>query len=113
MGGGRGFGVVAVLAFAILWPRNWRFSMDPIAAVVNAERQTRSCPRLTAYSGLAEAATSKIASWIRHELVDAIDAAIANPNLTQTELSERLANAGTLPMFGFPTRVRALYERAP
>ena len=29
------------------------------------------------------------------------------------ELSERLANAGTLPMFGFPTRVRALYDRAP
>jgi len=28
-------------------------------------------------------------------------------------LSERLANAGLLPMFGFPTRVRALYTRFP
>ena len=28
---------------------------------------------------------------------------------TQRELSERLANAGILPMFGFPTRVRELY----
>ena len=28
-------------------------------------------------------------------------------------LSERLANAGVLPMFGFPTRVRSLYGRRP
>ena len=29
---------------------------------------------------------------------------------TQPDLSERLANAGVLPMFGFPTRVRNLYS---
>lgn len=32
---------------------------------------------------------------------------------TQTELSQHLAEQGLLPMFGFPTRVRPLYLRAP
>lgn len=40
---------------------------------------------------------------------------IANDNkkYTQIALSERLANAGYLPMFGFPTQVRVLYEKKP
>src|SRR6202042_2989374 len=40
-----------------------------------------------------------------------IDEAVGNPYLGHTELSELLANAGVLPMFGFPTRVRPLYSR--
>lgn len=36
-----------------------------------------------------------------------------NPRYTQDALSERLANAGLLPMFGFPTRVRLLYTNWP
>jgi hypothetical protein len=46
-------------------------------------------------------------------LVAEVDQAVANPHLTQDQLSERLANAGTLPMFGFPTRVRYLYHKRP
>lgn len=46
-------------------------------------------------------------------LVASIDAAVASPHLTQDQLSERLANAGVLPMFGFPTRVRYLYHKRP
>lgn len=39
---------------------------------------------------------------------------IASSNdFTQDSLSERLANAGMLPMFGFPTRTRNLYLRKP
>ena len=38
---------------------------------------------------------------------------VASSHFGQPELSERLANAGLLPMFGFPTRVRSLYRRAP
>ena len=34
-------------------------------------------------------------------------------NYTQLALSERLANAGYLPMFGFPTKTRFLYEKKP
>lgn len=79
----------------------------------NADEVELIVSRLTAHSGLEEEATAAISSWIRNELLEAVDAVTVNPNLTQTELSERLANAGTLPMFGFPTRVRALYSRAP
>ena len=46
-------------------------------------------------------------------LITDIDGAVANPHLTQDQLSERLANAGVLPMFGFPTRVRYLYHKRP
>ena len=46
-------------------------------------------------------------------LIAEIDAAVIDPHLTQDQLSERLANAGVLPMFGFPTRVRYLYHKRP
>lgn len=36
-----------------------------------------------------------------------------NIDFPQEDLSEKLANAGILPMFGFPTQVRALYEKKP
>lgn len=52
-------------------------------------------------------------SWARSDLVGRIDAAVDDHRFIQDELSERLATAGLMPMFGFPTRVRPLYEREP
>jgi DEAD/DEAH box helicase domain-containing protein len=52
-------------------------------------------------------------AWIGTSLVPQITAATTDPSLVQEGLSERLANRGILPMFGFPTRVRLLYHRAP
>jgi Lhr-like helicase len=46
-------------------------------------------------------------------LVPLIDQAVRSQHLTQDNLSERLANAGTLPMFGFPTRARYLFHKRP
>ena len=37
----------------------------------------------------------------------------ADPRYPQDSLSERLANAGVLPMFGFPTRIRHLFHDNP
>ena len=54
-----------------------------------------------------------ILSYAVSALIIEIDAAVTNPHLTQDMLSERLANAGVLPMFGFPTRVRYLYHKRP
>ena len=65
--------------------------------------------RFTAYTSIGRDGASLLADWCKDHLVTAIDAAIANPYYTQTELSELLANAGILPMFGFPSRVRSLY----
>jgi len=47
------------------------------------------------------------------ELISKIDNIVDDVTYTQSDLSERLANAGLLPMFGFPTRVRSLYLNDP
>lgn len=49
-------------------------------------------------------------AWAATGLVPEIDAAVESSEHTQNALSERLASAGVLPMFGFPTGVRVLYE---
>jgi hypothetical protein len=46
-------------------------------------------------------------------LVAAVSKVAVDPRYTHEALSERLANGGLLPMFGFPTRVRNLYTRWP
>lgn len=56
----------------------------------------------------------KVFNETKNTLVSKIDSIVLDDNkYTQTALSERLANAGHLPMFGFPTRIRVLYERHP
>jgi DEAD/DEAH box helicase domain-containing protein len=67
--------------------------------------------RLGAMTGIEPESLGSLADWLRSGLVVDIDAAVANPVYVQQELSELLANAGILPMFGFPTRVRELWSR--
>ena len=50
--------------------------------------------------------------WVEGELVTAIDK-IADQRHGHQDLSQRLAEEGMLPMFGFPTSVRYLYTRKP
>jgi len=51
---------------------------------------------------------------LTNKLVSQIDEVVRkNDEYPQPFLSERLANAGYLPMFGFPTRMRNLYQRRP
>jgi hypothetical protein len=52
-------------------------------------------------------------AYLRNELIPRIDAVVASAQYPQDALSECLAYAGLLPMFGFPTRVRLLYTRWP
>lgn len=54
-----------------------------------------------------------LTDYVVNELPAHIDKIAANDDLTQPDLSERLANQGLLPMFGFPTRVRHLFHREP
>ncbi|MBL8049624.1 MAG: DEAD/DEAH box helicase [Anaerolineales bacterium] len=55
----------------------------------------------------------EMVTYLRTELVKIIDETSTSSSYIQTALSERLANAGLLPMFGFPTRVRPLYTIWP
>jgi ATP-dependent helicase YprA (DUF1998 family) len=52
------------------------------------------------------------ASWVREELLPSIDLEASKLG-GHPDLSQRLAEAGVLPMFGFPTRVRYLYTSEP
>lgn len=46
-------------------------------------------------------------------IINKINMKKEDANFIQTELSERLAATGLLPMFGFPTQVRMLYQGYP
>jgi len=52
-------------------------------------------------------------AFVRTQLVRQITNASQDVTLVQDALSERLANHGLLPMFGFPTRARNLYHGRP
>lgn len=67
--------------------------------------------RLCAYNSLNTDEVDRLAAHCREGMVDQIDAAVASQYYIQAELSERLANAGVIPMFGFPTRSRPLYGK--
>jgi len=54
-----------------------------------------------------------IIKFIETQLICEIDKIVSDISYSQEELSERLANAGILPMFGFPTRSRVLYDKEP
>ncbi len=56
---------------------------------------------------------SEIICFVKNNLTDKISEISESKDFTQVYLSERLANAGLLPMFGFPTRVRNLYLSRP
>ena len=61
----------------------------------------------------AEIHRDGIAKWIKTQLPADIQSVVSKPESQSKELSESLAYGGVLPMFGFPTQVRKLYERPP
>ena len=90
----------------------WAGHRDGVARfLADSSEVPRVVNRMSAYTGLGDDVQERLSTWMRQELVLAIDQAVTDPLLTQADLSERLANAGVLPMFGFPTRVRDLWFR--
>ncbi len=81
-----------------------------VAWLASASDVREVAARLTNYTGVE---APRLEEWLRAVLPGEIDRALENRAYTHPDLSERLANAGLLPMFGFPTRVRSLYGRAP
>jgi ATP-dependent helicase YprA (DUF1998 family) len=60
-----------------------------------------------------QAQRAALITYVQTQLVPRVTAASVDPRLPQRSLSERLANVGVLPMFGFPTRVRYLFHERP
>lgn len=90
------------------WENHKSAIADFLATGPDAERVVN---RFAAFTGLGAADIDDLVEFMRVRLVDEVDLAVASPYHRQTELSELLANAGVLPMFGFPTRVRQLWRR--
>ena len=74
----------------------------------------RTCDVLLSYTTpQMQAQRPALIAFVQSQLVARVTAAAVDPRLPQTSLSERLANVGILPMFGFPTRVRYLFHERP
>ncbi|WP_109793432.1 DEAD/DEAH box helicase [Minwuia thermotolerans] len=78
----------------------WLATSDEVEAVVG---------RLAAFALLAPPEVEGTVKWIRDDLARRVSEAVSDPRYVQGELSQRLAVAGILPMFGFPTQVRSLF----
>ena len=68
---------------------------------------------VTKSTAISDSEKKEIATFINKGLVSKITDIAESQEYTQNALSERLANAGLLPMFGFPTRTRNLYLSMP
>ena len=91
----------------------WESRRDVFVAWLSANRDeiqdiVQSLTAMTGYSDIGG-----LVRWACDELPSAIDAAVAGRLYSHDSLSELLANAGILPMFGFPTRQRPLYRSSP
>ncbi len=80
----------------------------------NASEIARVTDMLLAYSDSSLMAKRRnLIDYCLHNLVPEVTRYATDPRFPQDALSERLANAGVLPMFGFPTRVRYLFHDKP
>lgn len=53
---------------------------------------------------------AQFVNWVNNELLELINKAVVNKDITESDLAECLAEAGILPMYGMPTRVRSLFS---
>lgn len=80
----------------------------------NGREVARICDVLLSYADPAlQSQRQQLITYVTNDLIPEITSIATNPRYTQDALSERLANAGVLPMFGFPTRVRYLFHEQP
>ena len=60
-----------------------------------------------------QAQREALIDYCMHQLLHDVTQVSGDPRYPQEALSERLANAGVLPMFGLPTRTRYLFHEPP
>ena len=77
----------------------------------NSENINNLLSLFTAYTLLKEHQISELHDFFKNEFIRKIDEVVDKDNIyNNDELSERLAKAGLLPMFNFPTTTAALYS---
>jgi len=95
-------------------PEQWPEVRDEIQAWLDHSVEVdKVVDRLTAYTPLTSTEAERVKHWLRNGLVSEIDEVVADQTHMTPELSQSLSGSGYLPMFGFPTRVRRLFNREP
>jgi DEAD/DEAH box helicase domain-containing protein len=91
---------------------DWTFLRVAVASwLQTSARVSEIVDRLAAHTPLTQSAISEITDWAKNDLVGEIDQVVKDETGSpDTELSAALAKWGVLPMFGFPTRVRSLWD---
>jgi ATP-dependent helicase YprA (DUF1998 family) len=80
----------------------------------NGTRIAETCDVLLTFAAPElRAEQQALLDFVRQNLANEATRVANDPLFAQDSLSERLANAGLLPMFGFPTRVRLLFHDDP
>ncbi len=79
----------------------------------NREEVLRIIQVATLGTDISDTQKQEIKDFIYNQFIDKISQIATSDEFSQEFLSERLANAGLLPMFGFPTRTRNLYLSMP
>ena len=96
---------------------DWQHYEPEIRAWLNAPSNQQNIldvlNALKVQTNLLNASNAQMLAYLRNHLISDINSVVNERSYTQNQLSERLANAGLLPMFGFPTRVRLLYTSLP
>lgn len=97
------------------WTSDWPDFTDNVRQWIDThEDEIKQIIDLLRVGTQLEETTATIYEEIQKDLVNQIDEVAADEfRYTQLALSERLANAGFLPMFGFPTKTRYLYTEEP
>ncbi|MGN6128685.1 MAG: Zn-binding domain-containing protein, partial [Humibacter sp.] len=92
---------------------DWNHNRSGVSAWLAQSHEVESTVRrLCAFTGLSDAQVTELIAWAKADLAQEVGAIVERPNqLNSNEVSARLAFAGLLPMFGFPTRVRRLYSK--
>jgi len=91
----------------------WRSFRPRVAAYLAADTNVRpTAQRLAAFTLLTQDDIEEVVGWVKNDLAKSIDEVVAKEaGAADTELSAALARYGVLPMFGFPTRVRNLWDQ--
>ncbi|MFB8272272.1 DEAD/DEAH box helicase [Streptomyces sp. NPDC055955] len=91
---------------------DWPVHRDAVRRWVDQNRTDIASAARALQLGTTQAVAAIDPFHCIQELLDQVDTQAAS-NTGHTDLSQRLAESGLLPMFGFPTRVRYLYTERP
>lgn len=91
----------------------WEIHRPSIQLWIDQNHQEIDAITVATLVGTINTSIDDLSTYLKNELLSAIDECVENQTITATRLSECLAEGAVLPMFGMPTRVRSMYQGKP